>query len=64
MVRESRGDKKQAWPAWKSAGGEARTTADLEIGATFSSIAGRRGRWTYEAQDRRLGMHTSFYFEE
>jgi len=39
-------NKKHSWTVLKSAGEDARTTADQEIGATVSSIAVRRSRWT------------------
>jgi len=38
-------DRKEGWPVCESAGGDAHTTADLEIGATVSSSVGRQRRW-------------------
>jgi len=48
----ARTDKKQGWPVCESAGGDAHTTADLEIGATDSSPVGRQRRRKTEMRSK------------
>ena len=47
-------EKKQSWSVCNSAGEDAHTTADLEIGATVSSPGGRLRRWTTDTKHPRV----------